>query len=60
MPYLVGVRAQEIVTQLGQKDESLFLEYLNGIECMEDKCVVEISQVGHLNIHNFGAEPISN
>ena len=43
MPYLVGVRAKEIVSQLGVQDESLFLEYLTGIECMEDKCVVELN-----------------
>ena len=45
MPYLVGVRAKEIVAQMGQTDESLFLEYLSGIECMEDKCVVELNKV---------------
>ena len=42
MPYLVGVRAKEISAQLGSADENLFMNYLQGIECMEDKCVVEL------------------
>ena len=60
MPYMVGVRAKEIVAQLGQKDESLFLDYLNDIECMEDKCVVEITPIGNIKIHNFSSEPLNN
>jgi hypothetical protein len=38
----------------------LFLEYLSGIECMEDKCVVELNQVSHIKLHDFGPEPMSS
>ena len=55
MPYLVGVRAKEITAQMGNVDESQFMNYLQGIECMEDKCVVELQtqQSSGLKIHNF-------
>lgn len=56
MPYMVGVRARELVAHMGTTDESQFMNYIQGIDQLEDKCVIEVNAaaVKPLKIHNFG------
>lgn len=35
MPYLVGIRARELIAQVGSQNESDFMMYIDGLDCLE-------------------------
>lgn len=54
MPYLVGIRARELTNQSGIASESEFIEYLQGLDCIDEKCVIRITHEPRLHVYNFG------
>ena len=55
MPYLVGIRALEIIGQLGSQKESDFMHYLKGLDCLENKAIVHIGADNKMRVHNYNA-----
>ena len=53
MPYLVGVRAKELVNQCGLKHEDDYIQYVQNLDCIEQKCVIEIGLQPALTIFNY-------
>ena len=43
MPYMIGIRAKELVDTLGSPNEVDYINYIKGIDNLEDKCTLQFS-----------------
>lgn len=43
MPFMIGIRAKELADALGSSNEIDYINYIKGIDNLEDKCTLQLS-----------------